>query len=62
MSILEVKYEIVPTRILGEYRLDGWQTGVKQRKFCSMLFPEKFSLNKAMNIIRRRLTMLSLTY
>ncbi len=55
---LEVKYEIIETSIPDEYRLDGWQTGVKDRKYCSLMFPVGFSLSVAMAIIRRRLGIL----
>lgn len=58
---LEVKYEIldIPSDP-DEYRLDGWQTGVIERKYCSMAFPIGFSLRIAMATIRRRLGMLPL--
>ncbi len=59
--ILEVVYEILDIHdVPDEYRLDGWQTGIKERRYCSLMFSKGFDKSKAMAIIRRRLGMLPL--
>ena len=58
---LEVIYEISDIRgVPDEYRLDGWQTSVKERQYCSLTFPKGFDISEAMAIIRRRSGMLPL--
>ena len=60
---LEVKYRFLDIpNVPDEYRLDGWQTGVKQRKYCSLTFPKSFLKGRAMALIRRRLGMLPLAF
>ena len=62
MKIFKLKYEQISTKVPDHFRLDGWTTGIKQRKFCSLLFPKRFSMCLAIKIIRRKLSVVSLDY
>ena len=57
MKILKIIYKSVAIKIPGYYRLDGWTTGITNRKLCCLLFPIGFPVYKAQKIIRRKLGM-----
>lgn len=50
-NILDLVFEEVSTKVPNHYRLDGWIG----RKYCSLLFPIRFSMSQAQKIIRRKL-------